>query len=290
MGASSPALVIVIGNDKGGVGKSTVAVNLALGAARGGLSVATVDLDGRQRTLSRWLEARRATSEDLGAALAMPAHEMVTPSLHDSASLNEERDFAALAAALERLDANCDIIVVDTPAGASYLARLAHSLADIVVTPVGDSPVDVDALRAAPDPAGAGDDGPYGEMVAAARAARDTAADIPVDWVVVPNRRPVLPPAGYVPAVSALDDLGPALGFRVVDGLRDRAVYRDLFADGLCVSDAPLAGARRSHGSISARIAACQEIEALIAALYLPFPQADGDHRSAGRRETVGTA
>ena len=47
------AHVIVISNEKGGTGKSTISMHLAIKLMQEGFSVATVDMDGRQGTLSK---------------------------------------------------------------------------------------------------------------------------------------------------------------------------------------------------------------------------------------------
>src|SRR3546814_1172915 len=57
--AANGAHVIVFGNEKGGTGKSTTAMHVAIALAAGGSKVATIDLDARQKTLARYLENRR---------------------------------------------------------------------------------------------------------------------------------------------------------------------------------------------------------------------------------------
>jgi chromosome partitioning protein len=57
--SSSTAHVIAVGNEKGGSGKSTTAMHLAVALLKSGYSVATVDLDGRQLSLTRYVENRK---------------------------------------------------------------------------------------------------------------------------------------------------------------------------------------------------------------------------------------
>ena len=52
---------IVFANEKGGTGKSTTAVHTAIALAASGHRVAALDLDSRQRTMTRYLENRDAT-------------------------------------------------------------------------------------------------------------------------------------------------------------------------------------------------------------------------------------
>src|SRR5579862_2689885 len=99
---------IVLGNAKGGTGKSTLAMHVAVALLNRGLKVATVDLDARQGTLSRYVANRRRYGERTGTALANPDH----IALHPAA--DPQSDTAALTDVLGRAAAS-DIIIVDTP-------------------------------------------------------------------------------------------------------------------------------------------------------------------------------
>ena len=52
------AHIIVVGNEKGGAGKSTVSMHVATALARMGHKVGTLDLDLRQKTLARYMHNR----------------------------------------------------------------------------------------------------------------------------------------------------------------------------------------------------------------------------------------
>ena len=71
---SQPAHVIVVGCEKGGSGKSTTSMHLTVALLRLGFAVGTVDLDGRQWTLTRYLSNRAATMQRDGTRLPMPRH------------------------------------------------------------------------------------------------------------------------------------------------------------------------------------------------------------------------
>lgn len=261
MGATSAAIFIVLGNERGGVGKTTLAANLGVAIARSGITAALLELDGRQRSLARWLERRVATARRNSESLTIPAHEVLVPARFDSISLNEERDFAMLSAAVERLDRIADVIVADTASGDSYLTRLAHSLADIVLTPVEDSFAARDLLA-----------GGYGRTIAEARRSRDGMGDGRVDWIVVENRRGAVPGRADGAIGMPLAALAREHGFRTAPGLREQLVHRALFAEGRAVCDAtPHEGLRLPLSATDARVAARQEVEALVSALYLPF-------------------
>jgi chromosome partitioning protein len=68
------AHVIVVGNEKGGSGKSTIAMHIAIALMKSGQSVATMDLDSRQRSFTHYNENRRAWAEDASRDLQVPDH------------------------------------------------------------------------------------------------------------------------------------------------------------------------------------------------------------------------
>ena len=127
--------VIVLGNEKGGSGKSTAAMHLVVGLLHAGHRVGSMDVDSRQATFSRYFDNRRATATARGVALPMPDHRRVELSaLRGEAGDAEER--ARFEAALAELAARNDVVVVDTPGSDTFLSRLAHSHADTIVTPM----------------------------------------------------------------------------------------------------------------------------------------------------------
>ena len=181
---SGRARVIVVGNEKGGSGKSTVAMNIAVALLRQGRRVGTIDLDARQRTFTTYIENRRAWASQAGRAFDIPDHICVEEPAEDRPSGPE-----ALSDAVETLAARNDFIVVDTAGHDSDLLRLAHAMADVLVTPLNDSFVDFDLL-ASVDPTNFDitGSGPYAEMVAEARRQRRVLGQTATDWVVLRNR------------------------------------------------------------------------------------------------------
>ena len=126
---------IIFANEKGGTGKSTTAVHTAVALAASGHRVGALDLDQRQRTMTRYLENRDATMRRLDKALPHAAYEVL-----------EDHTEAGLEAAIDRLAANADVIVVDTPGRDDPIARAAILRADTLVTPMNDSFVDLDLI------------------------------------------------------------------------------------------------------------------------------------------------
>lgn len=66
--------VIVVANEKGGSGKSTVAMHVAVALLKRGRRVATIDLDSRQKTFTHYIENRRAWVERVARDLECPEH------------------------------------------------------------------------------------------------------------------------------------------------------------------------------------------------------------------------
>lgn len=247
--AESGPAVIVLGNEKGGSGKSTVAIHLVAGLCQTGYRVASIDLDARQGTLSRFLDNRKAAYEAGRHDLRMPRHLRLGRSealLRDEAR-REERSL--LDEALQRA-AGCDYVVIDTPGHDTYLSRLAHAYADTLVTPVNDSLLDIDVLaqidrerRLALAPSA------YSDMVVQTMKRRVANDRPPLDWVVVRNRLAQLDTRNTREVARLLASLGERLGFRLGIGLSERVVFRELFFGGMTVLD--LEGAQRRGADAS---------------------------------------
>ena len=264
------AHVIVCGNEKGGAGKSTVAMHLIVALLKMGRSVGAIDLDLRQRTLSRYVENRVQWCAQHGRALAMPQIADVRGSVARDLDLAETEETALFASALRRLSETCHFIVVDAPGADSFLSREAHAAADTLITPMNDSFVDFDLL---------GDIDAqthevvrpsfYAELIWESRKRKAQGQRRPIDWVVMRNR--VAP--GRIEARNkirigeALHALSGRVGFRLAPGLSERVVFRELFPQGLTLLDA-IAGGRDDLKM--AHVAARQEVRDLLIVLKLP--------------------
>src|SRR3978361_1524724 len=73
-GQSGSAHVVVLGNEKGGSGKSTTALHVAVALLNAGQRVATIDLDCRQQSFPRYLATRRAWARRTVPSLELPVH------------------------------------------------------------------------------------------------------------------------------------------------------------------------------------------------------------------------
>lgn len=262
--------VIVLGNEKGGSGKSTAAMHIVVALLKSGFEVAAIDLDMRQRSFTRYIENRRKFSETKGKGLVFPRLPKVEPSMLDSREAAKAQETTALAGALQTLT-DCDYVVIDCPGADTHYSRLAHAHADTIVTPLNDSFVDFDLL-ARLDPATGAVTGPslYSEMVWEARKRR-ALSGVPggIDWVVMRNRLSATHARNKAEMGRKLEDLSARIGYRIARGFGDRVIYRELFPMGLTLldlggRDAPVKLSTMSH--VTARL----EVRSLVATLKLP--------------------
>ncbi|MGH6683552.1 MAG: division plane positioning ATPase MipZ, partial [Pseudolabrys sp.] len=123
------AHVVVLGNEKGGSGKSTTALHIAVALLKAGQRVATIDLDSRQKSFTHYIENRRDWAERARITLEQPTHFCVERAEGPSVEANEAQEFANFSAAISKIEHSHDVVVIDTPGNDTYLMRLAHSMA-----------------------------------------------------------------------------------------------------------------------------------------------------------------
>jgi chromosome partitioning protein len=247
---------IVFANEKGGSGKSTTAIHTAVALAAKGARVAAIDLDTRQRTFGRYLDNRAATMQREGLALPLPTHETFDPAKG-----------APIDARLDALAADADFLVIDTPGRDDEHVRTAISSADTLVTPINDSFVDLDLIgQVDPDTYKVKRPSYYAELVWDARKARGKRDGATVDWIVLRNRLQHLEARNMRRVAAALQELSKRVGFRIIPGLSERVIYRELFPKGLTLLDLGAIGADAGIGHLAAR----GELRELIAGLQLP--------------------
>ena len=252
------AHIIVVGNEKGGSGKSTTSMHVASALARMGHRVGVLDLDVRQRSFARYLENRLHFMAREGIDLPMPV-------LGRLEAEGEGGD--PLSRAVARLDDDCDFILLDCPGSHTRLSQMAHSLADTLITPMNDSFIDFDLLaRISPEGEVMGPS-IYAEMVWGARQMRGEAGAGPIDWLVLRNRLGTQQMHNKRKVGGALETLSRRIGFRVAPGFSERVIFRELFPRGLTLLDLRDVGADQLSMS---HIAARQELRDLIAELRLP--------------------
>lgn len=252
---------IVFANEKGGTGKSTTAVHVAVALAYQGARVTTIDLDSRQRTMHRYLENRAETAQRRQIALPVPAHHV-----YKGESIEE------LDALTEELASGQDFVIFDTPGRDDVLARHVATRADTLVTPLNDSFVDFDLIgQVDAETFKVRRLSFYAELIWEARKKRAMAtirdARREMDWVVVRNRTQHVEARNQKRIDQALTELSKRVGFRVASGLSERVIYRELFPSGLTLLD-------KGHlGELgTSHLVARQELRTLVAGLNLPQP------------------
>jgi chromosome partitioning protein len=262
------AHIIVVGNEKGGAGKSTVAMHVASALARLGHRTGCLDLDLRQKSLGRYLDNRRKYLAQEGLSLPTPLYQELPDVARDQVPAGENINDHRLSMAVAALEPDCDFIVIDCPGSHTRLSQVAHSLADTLVTPLNDSFVDFDLL-AHVDVDGETITGPsvYSEMVWSARQLRAKAGLPPIDWVVVRNRLGAQAMVNKQKMELAIGRLARRIGFRVAPGFNERVIFRELFPRGLTLLDLRDVGVTALNIS---NVAARQELRELIKALRLP--------------------
>ena len=278
------AHVVVLGNEKGGSGKSTTALHIAVALLKAGQRVATIDLDSRQQSFTHYIDNRRAWAERARISLELPTHYCVTRAEGNSLELNESQEFTSFSAAISAIEHSHDVVVIDTPGNDTYLMRLAHSMADTLVTPLNDSFLDFDVL-ATLDPTDFSVTGEshYAEMVREARRQRRLVDGQLTDWVVVRNLLSTLTSRNKKLVGEGISELAKRMGFRSVEGFAERVVYREFFPRGLTALDdldEETLGTRPNLSHVTAR----EEVVALLNALQLPLSE-NGKRRAAARAE-----
>ncbi|MCB1438920.1 MAG: AAA family ATPase [Nitratireductor sp.] len=282
-GAASQAYVIVCGNEKGGSGKTTTAMHIIVHLLNSGHKVASVDLDARQRSLTSYVDNRRKWMRRTGVELAMPEHHSLDRSFSDSVLENENSELQQFSTVLKNVERTHDFIVIDTPGHDSYLMRLAHSMADTLVTPLNDSYVDFDVLgKVDPQTGEVHEISHYARMVRDARRHRRSVDNGLLDWVVVRNRLSHLNSRNNSNMLESLRSLSMKLGCRVADGISERVIFRELFPIGLTALDDNAQDAVGMQTSLS-HLAARQEVRSLISSLRLPVDDI-GKRRAAARK------
>lgn len=263
------AHVIVIGNEKGGSGKSTVAMNFAIALMKAGRRVATIDLDARQKSFTNYIESRRAWARHVGRDLEIPTHVCFDETVSFSGTGDRAAGSKAFRDTVAELAQTNDFIVIDTPGHDGYLMRLAHSMADTLITPLNDSFVDFEVLGTV-DPQTFGVTGisHYAQMVEEARSQRQLLEQVLPDWIVLRNRLSNLGSRNKRLVAEGLDELSRRLNFRCAEGLAERVIFREFYPRGLTAMDdldESTLGTRPTMSHVTARM----EIENLLAAMGL---------------------
>ena len=277
------AHVIVCGNEKGGSGKTTTTMHVVVFLLKSGFKVATIDLDTRQKSLTRYIHNRRNWAQTNQIDLELPNHFRFDLAQVDSAIEAQSKDFSSFEKAIAEVENSHDFVLIDTPGSDNYLMRLSHSMADTLITPMNDSFVDFDVLgRVDPKTLEIAEVSHYAQMVREARRQRRGVDNGLLDWVVVRNRIASLSSRNQQNLMRCVKELSLRLGFRVADGISERMIFREYFPMGLTALDDLEQMNIEGRTSVS-HMAARQEIRNLIRALRLPIDE-KGRKRAQARK------
>jgi chromosome partitioning protein len=226
-GPAPKSHIIVFANEKGGVGKSTSAFHTCIALCNVGENVAALDIDLRQLTLDRALSARMESAREYGVTLPGPTQILLA--LSTEAELEEKLRMAKI---------HHGFIVIDVGGHDSPIARRAIHLADTIVTPVNDSFIDLDMLgRIDPRTGELKTLGAFARLVEHLKEPGLRLRERELDWVVMQNRSRNFATKNEKKVLEALAKIAPVAGYRMVPGLRERVVYRELFPQGLTLFD-----------------------------------------------------
>jgi chromosome partitioning protein len=197
----SPAHIIVFWNIKTGSGTSTTAMHVAIGLLRLGYKVASIDLDARQSTLTRYITNRFKNQTKLPSSIHISIEEFISNTLKN----HEEFANIFLSKALSKLRPHFDFIIIDTPCPSAITTDPPHSYSDTLITMINGPLPDPDLIARAVD-------------------------GIAADWIVLGNR-------SSFAETDELFKLSNKLGFRPAPGLSERSIFPELFPKGLTLLD-----------------------------------------------------
>lgn len=230
--------VIVVGNEKGGAGKTTTSMHLIVSLLYLGYKVATIDTDSRQQSLSRYLENRENTKNKMNVNIPTSSHYIIRQSSKPLVSEKEDEERESFLEIFSHAKNNSDFIVIDTPGSCSYISKLAHSYADTVITPINDSFVDLDVLaKINSDDLKIERPSIYSQTIweqKMQRASRDRGH---IQWIVLRNRLSNTFAKNKANMADVLERLSQRIGFRVISGFSERVIFRELFLQGLTLLD-----------------------------------------------------
>lgn len=261
--------IFVIGNEKGGAGKTTCSMHLIIGLLSEGLNVVSIDSDCRQASLTRYIENRgKYNQRNPNSQVKIPLHYLLKGSNKDTIKereLEEKKQFEDILTQAKEIG---DVIVIDTPGTYSFLSSLAHSHADTVITPINDSFVDIDVMaKIDSEKMSIISPSIYSQMVWEQKLAKAQRTGGTIDWIVMRNRLSSLDAQNKRNVNKVLDDLAKRISFRQTPGFGERVIFRELFLEGLTLLDLKKANYEKAF-SLS-HVAARQELRDFLQAVNI---------------------
>jgi len=260
----SQAYCLVVGNEKGGSGKSTTAMHITIALMRMGYKVGCLDVDGHQGTLAHYIDNRRRVSQM--DASHIPDCQRLYPADDDSIVKAHKNDEDMLGELMSTWRQQYDFIVIDTPGHRLHLSRLAHQYADTLITPINDSFVDIDVIaRINANTLEMDTPSTYAHWVWEMKKNCAAIQHKSLDWIVMRNRLSNIYDKNKSAMEKALRSLSKRLGFRVVAGFSERVIFKEFFLKGLTLFDLKAMGGRMTLSHVAAK----SELYALLRSINL---------------------
>jgi chromosome partitioning protein len=253
--------IIVFGNEKGGSGKTTTAFHVAIALLKSSYRILTIDTDIRQKSFTRYLENRKQTIENDKLSLESPEIMSIPDELINSIDENTSQ----LKNILDKKKQGFDFIIVDTPGHYNSLSKAMHEQADIIITPINDSFLDVDLLGQVNNQnLSDSKAGVYSNMVFECKKQRALRDKKEIEWYVIRNRMSGTTTMNMQNIEKAVNKLSSKYGFKVISGFGDRVIFKELFLDGLTLSDAKISPKVKMNLSL---VAARNELRDIVKAI-----------------------
>jgi len=259
------AQIIVIGNEKGGAGKTTTAMNLITSLLYLNFKVVSIDADIRQLSLSRYVDNRVSTIDKLKLSIPMQKHFKISQNL----SMEDEKK--ELQNILQNESKENDFIVIDTPGTNNPISEFAHSQADLVITPINDSFVDIDLLaHVNPDTMKIIKPGIYSQMLWEQKINRAKENKKPMDWLVVRNRVNPVDTVNRRNVEKVITELSKRVGCRLASGFGERVIFKELFLQGITLLDLKDKKLKSMSNLSLSHVIARQELLNLVESINIP--------------------
>jgi chromosome partitioning protein len=206
-------MIIVFGGIKGGTGKSTLAFHIATCAHMNNKKIVTIDCDFPQFSFSKYYENRKK-NKSLDEKLIWQNHHKIT-------------DLTKLPDMIEK----DTVYLIDTPGKYDPHITKIHGMADIIISPVNDSFLDIDTIMKLDQGKWAMPGYYYETIMENKKYKKDSM------WIVVRNRSTHINSKHKRTVEERLTELSKRINFTLMQGLRERTIFRELFNEGSTVLD-----------------------------------------------------
>lgn len=265
---SKKPTVFVVGNTKGGAGKTTCCMHLIAGLMDANLRVGSIDTDVHQCSLTTYIANRKNyNAKQSQNKLTIPNHFLITAHSVDT-DLSRAAQQEELSSVVNNLQSKTDVIVIDTPASICALSALAHSYADVIITPINDSFLDVDLLaKVDPDSLQIKGLSTYSEMVWKQKLVKAQRDGGQIEWVVLRNRLSNIDAKNKRAVAEVVEAISKRVKCKIAPGFSERVIFRELFLQGITLVD--LNSVEEKQQLTMSHIAAKQELRSLLSFLKI---------------------